>query len=259
VSEETVQPDESAEVVDSGGSEGQGDTPYGEYLERVPEAVRGEVEPIFKEWDANVTKRFQEASEFRKQYEGLAELGVGDVPRDELENLIALRELAANNPEGFDAWLRDTATQRGLLPGELDESQVDEFGDPVDEKIAPLQQEIEAMKSQFEQQQEAARIAEATKQVEAQIAEQEKAHPDVPRDLAEQFFAAMAETDPNTAVERSFAEAEKWMNQIQKQTLAQKVEQPRASESGSQADGSPEPVRNFKDAAAQALQQLQNR
>jgi hypothetical protein len=53
----------------------------GEYLDRLPEEMRGDVEPIFKEWDANVTKRFQEAAEFRKTMEPLSDLGLTDIPK----------------------------------------------------------------------------------------------------------------------------------------------------------------------------------
>lgn len=38
----------------------QNTAPYAEYLEKFPETVRGMAEPIFKEWDANVTQKFQQ-------------------------------------------------------------------------------------------------------------------------------------------------------------------------------------------------------
>src|SRR6266702_3198402 len=34
--------------------------PYAPYLEQIPESVRGVVEPVFKNWDAGVTQRFQQ-------------------------------------------------------------------------------------------------------------------------------------------------------------------------------------------------------
>src|ERR1035437_4068795 len=55
--------------------EGQGDqsnsSPYAEYLVRLPEEVRGDVEPVFRDWDAQTTRKFQDAAEYRKQWEPL--------------------------------------------------------------------------------------------------------------------------------------------------------------------------------------------
>ena len=37
-----------------------GGRPYDQYLQRIPETLRGTVEPVFQEWDRNTTQRFQE-------------------------------------------------------------------------------------------------------------------------------------------------------------------------------------------------------
>src|ERR1035437_4782758 len=60
--------------------EGQGDqsnsSPYAEYLDRLPEEVRGDVEPVFRDWDAQTTRKFQDAAKYRKQWEPLEQTGV---------------------------------------------------------------------------------------------------------------------------------------------------------------------------------------
>jgi hypothetical protein len=242
MSEESVQP----EVV----TEGQGAAPYSEYLDRLPEEIRGDVEPIFQEWDSNVTKRFQEAAEFRESMKPYQDLGIDQVPTDELQNLIALRDIAENSPEQFDEWLRATATERGLL------DQTEPFEDyETDDRLSPLEQKIQAMEARFEQQEMEGRIAEAKKTIEAQMNEQSEKFPDVPRELVEQFLATFAESDPHNAVSLAYDAANKWIAQIQQQMVESKLKQPEAAEQGS-ATAPPEAIKSFKDAEAQVLARL---
>ena len=253
MSEEVVQP----ETVES--TEGQGAAPYAEYLDKLPEDIRGAVEPVFKEWDSNVTKRFQEAAEFRKQWEPFQDMNLSDVPRDELENLIALRELAAESPEQFDEWLVSTALERGLLEQQAeDDPYAEDDSDPLEEKLNPLQSELNQLKEWKAQQEYEARVSEAMKQVEQQVEEASQKHPDVPQELAEQFLASFAESDPENAVSLAFEAAEKWMAQIQQGVVQNKLAQPEAAEQGSRADAAPEEIRDFATASRAALARLQN-
>ena len=255
MSEEIVQP----ETPDVSGGEGQGDTPYGEYLERLPEDIRGDVEPVFKEWDSNVTKKFQEAADFRKEWEPYQDLNLNEVPRDELENLIALRELAANDPEQFDSWLRETASERGILSdnsfGEFNNDEMSEV-DPVDERLAPVMSELEQLREWRESQEQEARVSEAMKMVEGQVEEFSQKHPDVPREFAEQFLPSFAETDPQNAVQLSYEAAEKWIAEFQQNMMKDKLAQPEAAEQGGKADGTPESIKTFSEASQQALARL---
>jgi hypothetical protein len=250
MSEEVVQP----EAVET--SEGQGAAPYSEYLDRLPEDIRGDVEPIFKDWDANVTKKFQEAAEFRKQWEPFSDLGLNDVPREEVENLLALRELAANDPEQFDAWLADTAKERGLIEALEDEDPFADESDSLDERLNPLQSELEQLKAWKEEQEYEARVSEAMKVVEQQVDEAAAKHPDVPKELAEQFLASFAESDPENAVGLAYEAAEKWMAQIQQGMVTDKLGQPEAAEQGQKVDGSPERITSFAEASQAALARL---
>jgi hypothetical protein len=249
MSEEMVQP----EVI--GETEGQGQAPYAEYLDKLPEDIRGDVEPVFKDWDANVTKRFQEAAEFRKQWEPFQDLGLTDVPRDELENLIALRELAANDPEQFDSWLAETARERGLIEGFEDSD--DPYGEQED-PLNPVMSELSELKAWKEQMEQEQRISEAMKVVDQQVSEAAAKHPDVPQELAEQFLASFAESDPQNAVSLAFEAAEKWMAQIQQGMVSDKLSQPEAAEQGQRSDSSPEQITSFAQASQAALQRLKN-
>lgn len=73
---------------------------YAPYLERIPESVRGVVEPVFKEWDAGVTQRFQQLhSQFgwAQPWQEIAQQYDPDTVSQSLQVLQALSE----NPEGF--------------------------------------------------------------------------------------------------------------------------------------------------------------
>lgn len=251
MSEEVVQPEAEA-------TEGQGAAPYAEYLDKLPEEIRGDVEPIFKEWDSSVTKKFQEAAEFRKQWEPFQDLNLSEVPRDELENLIALRELAADSPEDFDRWLVETAMERGLLDQDSEDPYaMEDDSDPLEEKLSPLQSELNQLKEWKEAQEYESRVSEAMKLVEQQVEEASQKHPDVPQELAEQFLASFAESDPENAVSLAFEAAEKWMAQIQQGMVQDKLSQPEGAEQGSKADAAPEEIRDFATASKAALARLQ--
>ena len=74
--------------------------PYAPFLERVPESVRGVIEPIFKEWDSNVTQRFQGVHsqyEWAQPWKEIAENYEPDTVSQAIEVLSALEQ----NPEGF--------------------------------------------------------------------------------------------------------------------------------------------------------------
>lgn len=54
---------------DTGATEPQENaTPWAQYLEPLPESVRPLVEPVFKQWDGDVTKRFQAYSQDQAKY-----------------------------------------------------------------------------------------------------------------------------------------------------------------------------------------------
>lgn len=59
----------SGENQNTGQQPATGGKPYDEYLNKVPETLRPTIEPVFQEWDANTTKKFQESAEKLSAYE----------------------------------------------------------------------------------------------------------------------------------------------------------------------------------------------
>lgn len=84
------------DVVDEGIEEDQGSQEhslYDDFLKDVPEGARALIEPYAKQWDAQVTRKFQELNEKSKPYE---ELGV---PLDELQQAAEIAYLLNTNPK----------------------------------------------------------------------------------------------------------------------------------------------------------------
>src|ERR1035437_2050559 len=117
--------------------EGQGDqsnsSPYAEYLDRLPEEVRGDVEPVFRDWDAQTTRKFQDAAEYRKQWEALEQTGVSQ--RDPAEVQWAMQFVdVLHNRSVIKEWFDEYAQQNGLTAKEQQQLE-QEYVDPTVESL----------------------------------------------------------------------------------------------------------------------------
>ena len=264
---EVVQPEEGQ------GDSGQGGAPYQEYLDRLPEEVRGEVEPVFKEWDANTTRRFQESAERQKQWEPYEELGITQLSVEEAQWLLQFRDAALNNPQAVQEWWDQYAQQNGLTPQQAAEAQqqsqsqtgVEDFfatddqavAKLLDERLGPLQQQVEQFNQWREQQDYTARVAEAERYVEGQIEELQAKHPnEFDRELVEKLVGQYVESDPEHAVQRAFDDSRALIAQIEKRTLQGKASQPAPAESGGVAVSAPEQVTSLEEAGRIAIERL---
>ena len=262
---DVVQPDEG-----QGDSGGQGAAPYQEYLDRIPEEMRGEIEPVFKEWDANTTRRFQESAERQKQWEPYEELGITQLPVEEAQWLLQFRDAALNNPQAVQQWWDEYAQQNGLTPQQAAEQQqpgqgVEDFfatddqavAKLLDERLGPLQQQVEQFNQWREQQDYTARVAEAERYVEGQIEELQAKHPnEFDRELVEKLVGQYVESDPEHAVQRAFDDSRALIAQIEKRTLQGKANQPAPAESGGVAVSAPEDVKSLEEAGRIAIERL---
>jgi len=78
----------------------QNAAPYAPYLERVPESVRGVIEPIFKEWDAGVQQRFERLHSQMSWAEPWQEIAQQYEP-DTVSQAINVLSALEQNPQGF--------------------------------------------------------------------------------------------------------------------------------------------------------------
>lgn len=266
------QPDDGQ---DDGGTQA---APYAEYLDRIPEQLRGDVEPVFKDWDANVTRRFQESAELRKQFEPLKETGIHELDPEAVSWLVTLHG-ALDKPEVMQQWWQSYAQENGLTVAEaqaeaeadtgLEDFGVDDFQrfeKALEERLSPLQQKLDAYEQRFAQSDQQQALAEAQRYVDGQLSELATKHNDGTPfdqemvDLIERFSAKYEATDPLNAIPKGFADLQKFINGTERQTLQAKLAQPKPAEGGGVPDVSPERHKRIDDPAVreQVLAMLRN-
>jgi len=241
--------------------EGQGDAGLGLYdLNSVPEHLREHVAPHLKTIEGNVTKRFQEAADFRKQWEPYQGMGIDQVDPDQLKELLEFRELA-QDPAAFKQWYDQVGQELGYAGGEPDEDF--DLGDDGDmraqlreELKAELMQEIAPIQEQFQSAQYEAAVQAERDKIEQELAGLEKQHGEFDRDAVLQFALSYGEDDPD-AVAKGHADYVRITSGARNGLVEQKLAQPGTPETGGRpADTSAKPVTNFQDAHASAVEML---
>jgi hypothetical protein len=262
--DETVQPDEGqGEPVTS-------DAPYAEYLNRIPEELRAQVEPIFKEWDGNTTRKFQEASEYRKQWEPYEQVGVGRTTPEAVDWALQFYR-ALENPQAIQQWYDAYAQENGLTQQQAAEQQQQappadqtfaDYQDPsitqalersLQQHMSPIQQQLEKLSNWQQQQELQGREQAAMRVIEGQLSELQTKHGDeFNREWVDKFVANYIESDPHNAVHRAWDDYQNMVNQISKSALQSKVDAPAPAESGGVPNVAPEEIKTMAQAAEQA-------
>lgn len=246
---------EPAQPEEGQGEEASGGSPWESYLDRIPEDARDVASEAFRDMEANATKKFQEHSEFRKQWEPLAQTGVNDLSPEEVSWLVQFRG-ALEDPQIMQQWWEGYARENGLTVAEAQAQAeaTDDFGfqDPqqqleklLEERLGPLSKQLESFSSRFEQQDQQTALAEAGRTIDRQVAALEKEHnngtkfDDETRELVDVFASRYIESDPMNAINRGWTDLQKLRNDVEKQALQGKVNQPAPAESGGIPDVNP--------------------
>lgn len=251
------------EAVD--GNAGQGQESSGLYdLSSIPEQLRPAVEPAFKQWEANVTKKFQDHAEYRKGWEPYEQLGINNVEPDQLEQLLAFNELAAD-PEQFDEWLYNAAQERGLLEATQAEqpSEDDPYGGLfadeqssglTEEKIQQMiSEQLSPFQEQAQAQQEQAALQEATDLIQSELDALHKEHGDFPDEIICQL--AMSYDGPE-GIKQAFEVYQGIIAQAERGVVESKLAEPSVPERGGAADTSAPQINSWEDAREAALNRL---
>lgn len=244
-----------------------GDAPYQAYLDRIPEEARGAAEEAFRDFDANTTRKFQDAADYRKQWEPLEATGVSQ--RDPAEVQWAMQFVdALSDPTAIQTWFTNYAKENGLTKAEQTEIE-QEYIDPsvqslveqrLEASLGPVAKQLQEMAQWRTDQEQQAREAQAMSEIRSEIDELKAKHGDeFDESLVEKLLPQYIDTDPTHAVARAFGDSQAIRSQIEKATLQGKADQPAAPTSGGSATGTPDPPPKgdaLKHAAAQALEQL---
>lgn len=254
-----------ANPVQPEGQGGQsGDAPYAEYLNRIPEDVRSDVEPVFRDWDSNTTRRFQESADYKRQWEPFEDLGVNKREPAEVEWAMQFVD-ALQNPNAIRDWYSEYAKQNGLSAAQQDQLE-EEYTDPsvkamieqtMQSQLGPVASQLAEIAQWRDAQERQAREEQAMSRIQSEMNDLKAKHPDVFNEqMVEKLLPQYIDSDPEHAVSRAFADWQAMQSQIQTAWTDGKVNQPPAAMSGGSADGSPEPITSLRQAADAAMAQL---
>ena len=244
-SADVVQPDQGQ------GDGGQTSTqPYAEYLGRVPEEVRADIEPIFKDWNSSVNSRFEQHADYRKQWEPFEQAGLNQYDPAQLSQF--LQQLS--DPEQARAWVNQTYPQQQPAP----EPQQQDFGtydqyDPnaqFNQRFDQLTQTIEQMQQRWQEAEQQRYEQAVNSTIEAAVAKLEAEHgKTLPQgvtmaQIIETFGGkhAVPGADPNEVVQKAWSEYDQLRNLERAAALQSKVDQPNPAVSGGEADLTPPPM-----------------
>jgi hypothetical protein len=241
-----------------GGEEANGTGLYD--LASAPEEYRPFLEAELKKMEGNATRKFQEAAEFRKQWEPYAELNLQDVPPEELQGLLQLRELA-NDEQAFDAWLTDVAKARGILDGEPAEEEDDDDDDDLDlaELVSKqVQEALAPVMQQLQSQQQEQLVSSESQAVEQELNELLEAQGLQLEDDDRQAIFALAAQVPDeeidTAVQKGLQAFLRIRGGAQRDLVQSKATQPSGAMEGSTPNTKPDEIKSF-DAAKKAARE----
>lgn len=252
------------------GDQGQGDSPYADYLTRFEDDnARAIAAEAFKDFDGRTTQKFQEHAEFRKKYEPLEPTGISNLNPDQAAWLMQFWQIL-DDPQAVQQWFDGFAQQNGLTPQQqeraVEELGLDQFGvDPqqidklLDQRLSPLQQRLEQYEQRFAQQDQQAQMAQINQMIEGQHKALEQRFGDeYDREMAATFAERYADSHPEKCLELGFADWQKRVAAIQKQTLQSGADAPGPAEGGGVPDTSPPKVQTVMEAGPMAREWLRN-
>lgn len=248
--------------------QGQGAAPSGLYsLDTIPENIRPQVEPIFKEWEGNVTREFQKRAEAVQAWEPYDQLGLREYAPDDIGKLIEFAQLVSDD-DAFKTWVQEQATGLGLLEAQAAAGAEEPGADAAAQGAGQEMLTAEAVQQQIQQALEADRQAREQSQAQADQLEQvassirstldglKEAHPDLDEDLVLAIAGTVDHDDPVECVKQGFARLQGALGQAEKAAFKSALDAPETPETGGRADATAEKPTSFLDAGARAREQF---
>lgn len=252
-----VQPDPSGQGDAAGGA------PYAEYLDRIPQEHHEIVEPVFRDWDANVTRRFQDQAQLRDQWAPYGEAGLDQFEPAELRKLADFAVSMSSDPEAYQQWLMDAAADAGLIDATLPLT-----GDPADggdsaieqvlaQHLVPLQGQLQQLTAWQEQQQLAALQQEVSGEIATVVAELQAQHGEFNTETVERFADRyIGQLPPVDCVRKGFEDYQQFVAQVEQNVFGRKLDQPTAPQVAGGPAGGAEPPQTMAEARQQAEARL---
>lgn len=227
-------------------------------LSSIPEDVRPIVEPAFKQFDANVTREFQKRAEALNAWKPYEELGVNQIPAEELQQLLSFRELASNEDQ-FKEWVKGAAEQLGVLDQAPEGEGFDDYGEEpqglTEDRVKELLQEalkeqVGPLHERFETEQREKAITEHQTKMASrldELAQQNRVElDDKHRQMV--FRIALSYGEDPEAIDKGFADYQELVGGAERGLLQQKLGQPAPAERGGRPATTPDRIESFDDA-----------
>jgi len=240
-------------------------------LDQFAPEIREQVEPAFKQFDANVTRKFQELNDRYKPWEPYAEMGLSEYDPEYVGQLLQLGE-TLQDEGSFKDWLGKIVDEHGEALG-FSRAGDDGFGDDegsYDEGLtaeqvkAIVQEQVQgavAPLTQAQQQQQMERLqAEEVKRLDARLDELTSAAQmeldDEARDIV--FTLAARHEGQGDPVELGFKDYQAITGKAESGVLGAKARKPRAPEGAGGAPPSAPAERptSFSEAKKMALERI---
>jgi hypothetical protein len=202
--------------------------------------------------EGNVTRKFQEAAEYRKQWEPFEELGITRIDPEEMAELLAFRELARPGavqgvvPAGWravdGAWRRQTSSRRrggGMDMG----AGADMIGQAAGPAPGPDRADLPAAAGGTEPR--SGRVSTSPRSSTRLQGAARRVRPDAVCQLALAY-------DGPEAVEKGFADYQRLIGQAEKGVLSGKLQQPPPPEQGGRPGTQAKSITDFGEASQAA-------
>lgn len=252
-------------------AEGQGaeTTDSGLYdLDSVAPEIRDQLVPHLKKIEGNATKKFQEAADYRKQWEPFEQIeGLKDTPPETIQQLLAFLQ-TAQDPEQFKEWWKAAGEERGLFEqdSDLDLEEVDDLSpekiqELIAQEIGPVKQQLEEQAQERAQKEAEAELGQAMDAIKGQNADAFKENAEkVENAIWQLAFAYSEDSSLSSAekVQKGFEDYKNLIGQGEAGLFKQKEAQPRTPEGPGGTSTAPEKVISFDDPRLkqQALERL---
>jgi hypothetical protein len=249
------------------GDQGADATDSGLYdLDSVAPEEREQIVPHLKAIEGNVTKKFQEAAAYRKQWEPYEELGLNELEPEQLKGLLEFAAMA-NDPEQFGQWWENAGKELGLFEkfGGSEDSELDELEDLSPERVQELIAEqvgekLSPVEEMLQKQQQDQQVAEAAKEVDEAMAQIRKdnaslfegdaeAQKQVEQRIARLAYAYADDSklSPGEMIQKGLEDYKEMIGEGENGLFKEKVDQPKPPEGPGAADTSPEKISSFDD------------
>lgn len=266
--ETTAPVEQSAPADDGSAGLTENGNPFGPVLEAVPNG-REAVEAALKKIEGSITQRFQEAADFRKQWEPFAELGLSDMGVEPVQQLMAFGQMLqdpakaaelVSDPEGFESWWEQIGDTLGFFedgekPGAetpAGQEETPAWAQQLIEQNQQLTQRLDTIEGSSEQEKANAALEAAITGLknEHKLDDDQVKH--VLR-LAHPYAAAGDED----AIAKGLADYQAIRGGAQGDLVDRKLERETAAvERGGQIDNTPPEIKSFGDATTAARQRL---